>query len=141
MPWTNTTIESILATVLQNGTFDYPPSVWLGLALSPGPPTNAGTFNEVTTAQWPGGEYGRRVITFGNAPASRSLSNTASITFTTPTTITTPFTVSHGGVFSLQTGGVFMAWGPLATPLVIGNGTLVSIPIGSLTITDPGTLV
>ena len=138
MPWTDTTIHNIFNAFLRNQAFTSPGTIYLGLATAL--PTNAGSFTEVTTGQWP--LYQRQEILIANAPTLRSCANSNEITFSLSAVIPgAPFTVTHGGIFSEPTGGIFMAWGPLATSLVVGNNSLVRIPVGSLTITDPGTLV
>jgi hypothetical protein len=93
-------------------------------------------FVEVNSSQLTG--YVRQQFALSAATgSSRTTSNVADITFAASASVVgSPIIVTHGGVFSLSSAGVMLAYGILATQLTIVNGSLVRIPAGQFTITD-----
>lgn len=76
----------------------------------------------------------RIAVTFGSAAASRAISNTAAVTFTTAATAET---YSHVSFWSALTSGTFLGSDTLkvagvATPAAVAIGDSLQIPIGDL---------
>lgn len=109
----------------------------LYLALYKSSPALDGTGGvEFTTADFT--TYARQPIGMG-APSGRVFTNDTAALFTTSATMGTPATATHYAIFTALTGGTMDAYTALTSPLLIGSGTPVNFPIGSLTFSDLGT--
>lgn len=136
MPWVTATIHAVFNRAFRNTAGSWPATVYLGLFKTP--PILDGTgFVEVTTGDLTG--YARQLATFA-APSGRAVANSVACLFSSSAVVPGgTFIVTHGGIFDASVAGSVMAYGALTTPLTVGAGSLVNIPIGQLVITDPGT--
>ena len=101
------------------------------VALFTAAPSDAGGGTECT-----GGSYARKATAgsdWGTA-ASGAITNTAAITFVTPTG--SWGTATHFALMDASTSGNMLAWAALTTPQAIGSGNQVSFAAGDLDITD-----
>lgn len=98
--------------------------------LHTGSPGSAGTTNAAT-------ETTRQAVTFGSAAASGSISNTAAVTWTS---VSTTETVTHVSFWTASTAGTFLGADDLPSPVALTAGNNLTIAIGDLTLSLPGTL-
>jgi hypothetical protein len=98
--------------------------------LHTGSPGSAGTTNAAT-------ETTRQAVTFGSAAASGSISNTAPVTWTS---VSTTETVTHVSFWTASTAGTFLGADDLPSPVALTAGNNLTIAIGDLTLSLPGTL-
>lgn len=98
--------------------------------LHTGSPGSAGTTNAAT-------ETTRQAVTFGSAAASGSISNTAAVTWTS---VSTTETVTHVSFWTASTAGTFLGADDLPSPVALTAGNNLTIAVGDLTLSLPGTL-
>lgn len=98
--------------------------------LHTGSPGSAGTTNAAT-------ETTRQAVTFGSAAASGSISNTAAVTWTS---VSTTETVTHISFWTASSGGTFQGADDLPSSVALTAGNNLTIAIGDLTLSLPGTL-
>jgi hypothetical protein len=137
MPYVTTTVHALFNRAFRNTAGSWPATVYLGLfKVSPILDGTGGT--EVTTNDFT--VYARQVATF-SSPSSRTISNSVACLYVASATLGPggAHTITHAGIFDAATAGNLMAYGALTSPLSVGAGSLVNIPIGQLIITDPGT--
>lgn len=136
MPYVTATVHALFNRAFRNTAGTWPSVVYLGLFKTP-PILDGSGFVEVTTSDLTG--YARQTATFA-APSSRTISNSVACLFSASAAVPGgTFVVTHAGIFDASTAGNLMAYGALTSPLSIGVGSLVNIPIGQLVITDDGT--
>lgn len=118
--------NKILDHVLRNTAYTSPTTVYMGLFTAA--PTDAGGGTEVST-----NNYARTAITF-SAAASGAITNSADVTFPTPSGSWGACT--HFGIFDAATVGNLLYWGALAqteTPL---SGNVVKFLAGDIDVTE-----
>lgn len=98
------------------------PAVWVKLHL--GDPGSAGTSN-------PAAETTRQQATFGNAAASRAISNTVAIEWTN---VSTSETYTHVSLWTASTAGTFLGKDDI-TSAAVQAGDTFRIPVGDLDLT------
>ena len=107
-------------------------------ALESGASTTSGAgnwgFYEIT-----GNAYARQAITFGNAAASGSISNTATVTFPVATgdynnTATSGSTVTCLAIMDASTTGNVLFFGQLSVSKQVSSGDQFTISSGNLTV-------
>lgn len=122
MPFTIATANKIIDKVLRGTDFTHPANLYVSLHTADPAQTGA---NEVT-----GGGYARKAVTF-SAGSNKETSNTSDIEFTNmPTT-----TVTHIGLWSASTGGVYWWGGSLTVAKALTSGDTLKIPVGDLDVT------
>jgi len=115
------------------GTTQCPTTTDVYLALFTDDPTDAGTGTEVS-----GGSYAREVITFA-AATGRSITQTGDVEFTTATG--NWGTVTHYAIYTLLSGGEFLASGQLGTSKSVTDGKTPSVASGEVIISfDTGVI-
>jgi hypothetical protein len=119
--------DKILNHVLRNTAYTQPATVYAGLFTAAPSDTGGGT--EVS-----GNSYARTAITFGAPSPSGTTTNSADVTFPTPSGSWGACT--HFGVFDAASAGNLLYWAALSqteTPL---SGNIVKFLASSLTITE-----
>jgi hypothetical protein len=111
-----------------------PATYYVGLSTTA--PTNTGT--NVTEPS--GGAYARVAVTNDttNFPAASGRAKSNGTVVTYPTATADWGTLTHFVLYDAATGGSMRAWGALATPQAVASGATADFPVGSLTITAPG---
>jgi hypothetical protein len=122
---TNFHEDAVLNTARGTNLTAWTPYVGLLTAVTDG---EASSFTEVS-----GNAYARQSVTFG-APSGGSMSNSALVTFPTPTG--SWGTVTHFIVADAVSAGNARYWGPLGQSETINTGNVVTIPVGNLTISE-----
>lgn len=122
MPFPTSAANSIINKILRNT--DFSPSASLYLALFTADPGDTGASGEVT-----GGSYSRKLITF-DAAADKHTQNSAAITVDSMPACT----VSHIGIFSLESGGTFWWGGALTVSKTLSAGDSIKFDIGEIDI-------
>lgn len=103
---------------------DYAEPATVYLALYTTNPTDANTGTEVT-----GGSYARQATAF-SAAASGAISNAAIETFTDMPAAT----VTHFGILDASSGGNLLAYGTLASTIIVTAGAEIEFAAGDITI-------
>ena len=117
--------NNILKALTAEAAFIVPSAVYVALYTSN--PTQADVGTEVS-----GGSYARQLVTWA-ALAANNKTNSASITFPTPTG--TWGTVTYVALRDAITGGNLLASVALSTPIAITTGTPpLTVPINNLTL-------
>lgn len=99
----------------------------LFVALYSAAPSDAGGGTEVTTILRPAG---RPVATFA-AASNGAMSNSGTVDFGASAGTAS---VTHFGLFDAASGGNFLAWAPVTTPLAITPSITVQFVTGALTV-------
>lgn len=97
--------------------------VWV--KLHTGDPGSAGTTNAAT-------ETTRKQVTFGAGAASRTISNTAALTWTA---VSTTETYTHISLWTASAAGTFLGRDDLSSSAAMQAGDTFTIPIGDLDLT------
>lgn len=118
--------NKILDHVLKNTAYTSPTTVYVGLYTAA--PTDAGGGTEVS-----GNGYARKSVAF-SAAASGATSNSAEITFDTPSA--SWGTIVAFGIFDALTTGNLLYWGDLTANKTVNTGDVVRFPIGDIDITE-----
>lgn len=125
MSFTDTLETELLDHVFRNAAYTSPATVYAALTTTA--PTDSAAGTEVS-----GNNYARTAITFG-APSGGSISNSAAVTFPTPSG--SWGTVTHFEIWDASTAGTRLAWGALTQSESPTSGNTVQFAISALTIT------
>lgn len=122
--------DALLDHVLNGVEFASPTNVWLGLAT--GSVADDGTFPEPS-----GGGYTRVDVTtrFGIAGGGPGLASNSSPIYFPEATAAWGIALGHFGIFDSESGGNFLAWGPLDSPIGVVSGNRVRFATGELEVT------
>lgn len=127
--------NQLLDLAFSKATNNFPATYYV--ALSTTTPTNTGT----NVTEPVGNSYARVAVTNNstNFPAAsgRAKSNGVVIAFNTATG--SWGTCTHFCLYDAASGGNFVAWGALTTPVSPTAGTQASFAVGALVINAPGT--
>lgn len=126
MPFTVANRNNILNKLLRATDFTPPSTVYV--SLHTGDPGDNGA-NEVT-----GGTYARQSCAF-DAAATNHTQNTAAINFTLMPAIASPSYITHFGLWSLASGGVFQGGGTMTANKETNAGDTYQIAAGDLDVT------
>jgi len=116
--------NEILDHVLGTGSYTMP-TAYVGLSTGSFGDDNSGT-------ELSGSAYTRKTIAFA-AASSASAATNATVTF--PTATGSWGAVSHWGIFDASTSGNLLIHGAFAAAKTIGNGDVLRINSGDLTVT------
>lgn len=119
--------DKILNHVLRNTAYTSPTTVYAGLFTAA--PSDAGGGTEVST-----NNYARTAITFGAPSPSGTTTNSADVTFPTPSGSWGACT--HFGVFDASSAGNLLYWAALGQTEAPLSGNVVKFLAGSLTIIE-----
>lgn len=114
----------ILDHILGSGAYTMP-TVYIGLSTGSFADDNSGT-------ELAGSGYARKAISF-SAASSSSASTSATVTF--PTATGSWGDVANWGLFDASTAGNLLVHGAFAESKAIGNGDVLQIASGGLTVT------
>jgi len=117
--------NEILDHVLSTGAYAMPSTIYLGLSTATFDEDNSGT-------ELSGSGYARQSITFA-AASSGSASSNATVTF--PTATGSWGTVTSWGLFDASSSGNLLIYGDFTTSKVVGNGDILRVNSGDITIT------
>jgi hypothetical protein len=106
------------------------------VALSTSTPANDGT----GVTEPVGNDYARVAVTNNatNWPAATSRSKSNGVTIAFPTATGAWGSCTHFALYDASTGGNFVAWGELTSPVSPTAGTQASFAVGALVINAPG---
>lgn len=119
--------NAIINAVLRNTSYTSPTTVYVGLFTTA--PSDSGPGTEVT-----GNAYARTAATF-NAPSGGSTSNSATITFPTPTPSGWG-TIVGWGIFDASTAGNMLYWSPQTPNKLVSASDTVQFDAGNIVVNE-----
>lgn len=124
MAFTTNAANAIISKILRNTDFTHPTATYV--SLHTGDPGDNGA-NEVTAG---GNAYARQSVTFAS-PSNKASSNTADLSWVNMPAVT----ITHIGIWTLSSSGVFWWGGPLSTQKTTTAGDTFTILTGDLDVT------